>query len=207
MFDLFFRRDLHRYDIINKIIEKYNFKKYLEIGVNTGETFVKVNCSYKVSVDPEQYGYTTCQMTSDEYFEKLDKNEKFDLIFVDGLHTYEQCYKDLENSIKHLSDDGFIVCHDMNPPSSSHAKSEYNPYALIDWNGDVYKAFIKFRKNHLNYSSCMLYDCDWGIGVITKGIGQAIQCDTDNMSYDDFANNKMYLMNCIKSDDFIKNFC
>ena len=37
-------------------------------------------------------------MTSDEFFKS--NNEFFDLIFLDGLHTYEQTIKDIDNSIQ-----------------------------------------------------------------------------------------------------------
>ena len=34
---------------------------------------------------------------------------KFDLIFLDGLHTYEQTIKDINNSLKILNKDGLIL--------------------------------------------------------------------------------------------------
>lgn len=209
VFFTLFRNDIYRYDIVNALIEKYNFTKYLEIGVNNGDMFTKINCSHKVSVDPEQYGYTTHQMTSDDFFNDLDENEKFDIIFVDGLHVADQCYRDIENSIKHLSDGGFIICHDMNPPSEWYARSLKEYEADHNWwNGDVYKAFVKFRQNYQNYSSCVLYDCDWGLGVITKGIGQNImKVDIDNMSFKEWEQNKNVLMNCMDTNTFIQNFC
>ena len=40
-------------------------------------------------------------MTSDNYFSN-NKNNLFDLIFLDGLHTYEQTIKDIFNSLKTL---------------------------------------------------------------------------------------------------------
>jgi len=206
-FELNFRQDLFRYDIINFIIQKYNFKNYLEIGVDNGETFTMINCENKVSVDPVNKGYTVCQMTSDEYFDMLKDSKKFDVIFIDGLHTYDQCYKDIENAAKHLYDNGFIICHDMNPPTEYIARSISDYDGNGYWTGDVYKAFIKFRLNHYDkYKFCMLGDCDWGIGIITKGKSEPINCDLENLTYDDFKNNKAYLMNCITADDFINSF-
>lgn len=110
-------------------------------------------------------------MYSDDFFANLDKDDKFDIIFVDGLYKYEQCYRDLENSIKHLEDNGFLLCHDMNPYNRWLARPELVNGEIGPWNGDVYKSFIKFRQNHFDYCCCMLYDCDWEIGVIKKGIG------------------------------------
>ena len=48
-------------------------------------------------------------MTSDKFFKD---NEKFDIIFIDGLHTFEQTIKDIDNSIKFLRDKGVILIHD-----------------------------------------------------------------------------------------------
>lgn len=202
----YYRTDVYKKDIINKLIKKYNFKSYLEIGVFYGETFNAVECEIKTSVDPKQYGSTTHQMTSDEFFKQINKTEKFDVIFIDGLHTYEQCYKDIENATKHLSDNGFILCHDMNPIEEWWA-GDSPLFEGAGWTGNVYKSFIKFRQTHLDYSCCLLFDCDLGIGIIRKGIGQQIQCNVDTLTFNEFSYNKNYLMNCISTDDFIKTFC
>lgn len=204
-FSLYFTNKYFRYDILNLLIKKNNFKKYLEIGVATGDTFKNIECETKISVDPQQLGYTTYQMTSDEFFSKLDDSEKFDLIFIDGLHECFQCLRDLEHAILHLNENGYIVCHDMNPPNKWIARR--NPEGDGAWCGDVYKSFITFRTIHLDYSCCLLYDCDWGLGIIKKGIGQKIKCDVANLNYEEFSNNKNYLMNCIDTESFVTTFC
>jgi hypothetical protein len=43
------------------------------------------------------------------------QNEKVDLVYIDGMHTYEQVYKDIENYIKIVNKDGFISGHDYCP--------------------------------------------------------------------------------------------
>ena len=212
---IFFRNDIIRTDIINSLIKKHGFKSYLEIGVFDGSNFDSIECESKTSVDPEQWGSTTHVMTSDEFFAAISNDQKWDIIFIDGLHEYHQCYRDIINSTKYLNPGGFIICHDMNPLQKCNVIS-YDEYKAItdsglynsySWNGDVYKAFIKFRKEHVDWSTCMLYDCDWGIGVITKGIGQKIECDVDNLTFDEFTLNKGYLMNCIPVDEFLNLFC
>ena len=45
-------------------------------------------------------------MTSDEYFKKF--KDKFDLIFIDGLHHYNQVEKDIYNSLEILNDKRII---------------------------------------------------------------------------------------------------
>ena len=202
--DYFEKCGIHRYDIINRLIKTFNYKNYLEIGVSDGDNFVKVECENKTSVDPVQLGYTTHQMTSDEYFEQLADDVKFDIVFIDGLHLWEQCYKDIENSLKHLSPNGVIICHDMNPLEEMfQSRKEYNQYI---WNGDVWRAFVKVRSEHSNLYTCMIEDCDFGLGLITWGNLEPINIDKpiENLSYkDDFCKNKSYLMNTTTIDNFI----
>ena len=92
---------MHRTQLINHICNKIKAKTYLEIGVDDGVNFNNIQCDYKVGVDPNPYcKYATYHITSDDYFQF--HNEKFDLVFIDGLHHYDQVYKDIENSLKIL---------------------------------------------------------------------------------------------------------
>ena len=85
-----------RTNIIQKIIKKRSFKSYLEIGCDNDENFSQINIENKIGVDPLKGG--TLRMTSDEFFKK--NQIRFDIIFLDGMHTYEQTIKDINNSIK-----------------------------------------------------------------------------------------------------------
>ena len=196
--------EIYRYDIINRLIKAFDYKNYLEIGVSDGANFVEIECENKVSVDPQQLGYTTHQMTSDEYFEQLPDDVKFDIIFIDGLHLWEQCYRDIENSLKHLSPNGIIICHDMNPLEESFQSRK--PYNCYLWNGDVWRAFIKIRSEHNDLFTCMIEDCDTGLGVITWGNNEPIELETpvEKLSYtDDFCKNKAFLMNTTTINNFM----
>ena len=200
--DYFNQCGLKRYDVINLLIKNFNFESYLEIGVFNGENFVKVECENKTSVDPEQFGYTTHQMTSDQYFDQLSEDIKFDIIFIDGLHLWEQCYKDINNSLKHLSPNGVIICHDMNPIEEMYQSRVKNSFI---WNGDVWKAFVKLRSERNDLFTCMLEDCDYGLGIITWGNQETIKLDKsmEELLYCDFIENKPYLMNTTTIKDFI----
>lgn len=59
--------------------------------------------------------YIHIRMTSDEAFERI-KNNKYDFIFIDGLHTYDQLKKDLANYSTLIKKGGIISCHDYNHP-------------------------------------------------------------------------------------------
>lgn len=149
----------NRFEIINKIINYKNYKKYLEIGCFKDENFDKININYKVGVDPVSGG--TIRDTSDNYFTKNKDN--FDIIFIDGLHHYEQVKKDILNSLNFLNDGGIILVHDCLP---SRARDQMIPRSHENWNGDVWKAIVEFRtKKDLDTYVCM---ADQGLGLIIK---------------------------------------
>ena len=52
-------------------------------------------------------------MTSDDFF-RINKN-KFDVIFIDGLHEYQQAVNDIENSLGCLNENRVILLDDCLP--------------------------------------------------------------------------------------------
>ena len=124
---------LKRYDFINKALSLYdvNTVKYLEVGVFTNQTFETIKAKNKTSVDPDPGSYPTFLGTSDEFFNQ--NNEKFDVIFIDGLHHYDQCQADAINSLKCLNKNGFIFFHDFIP---RNFLEEYVPRRNELWTGD-----------------------------------------------------------------------
>lgn len=201
----FFTNKPRRFDIINKLINAFNYKSYLEIGVSGGYNIKEVNCNYKIGVDPVAGEYVTHVMTSDEYFKNLLPDDKFDIIFIDGLHLWEQCYRDIENSLNHLSPNGVIICHDMNPLEEMYQSRGYVSSGI--WNGDVWKAFVKVRMEHNDLFTCMIEDCDYGLGFITWGNQESIKLDKNfnELTYtEDFNKKKAYLMNTVKLNDFLE---
>ena len=126
--------------LLNAIIEKYWLQSYLEIGVqNPANNFDKIKCKEKTGVDPYPLGNpligTLFYCDSDTFF--LNKKEgKYDLIFIDGLHHADQVKRDFENSLHCLSDNGFIVIHDVLPENE---QGTFVPRETKIWWGDVYK--------------------------------------------------------------------
>jgi len=178
-----------RFDIINKIIDKNNYQSYLEIGCFDDETFSKVAGVNKVGVDPVSGG--TIRETSDIFFQK--NQEKFDLIFIDGLHEYEQVKKDIENSLKFINDNGVILLHDCLPVK---IREQMMPRSHEQWTGDVWKAIVESRtlQNRDTYT-CI---ADQGIGIIFKRNNRNIlKIDTNNFKRlrfkDYYFHNKEYM--------------
>lgn len=88
---------------IREIAALVDARSYLEIGVFRGVTFNAVEFQRKVAVDPnfqfdtEEFaaeGVAFHEMTSDEYFVTVAEPEPFDVIFLDGLHTFQQTFRD-----------------------------------------------------------------------------------------------------------------
>jgi hypothetical protein len=127
---------------------------------------------------------------------------KFDLIFIDGLHTAEQVKKDFENALKILSPDGFIVLHDCSPLKEEHTiVPRLTPTG--HWNGDVYRFAISLTKE--DAFDCDTVDIDNGCMVIsrTRGTKVYIIPDPSNIQWDHFDKNRKELLNLITWDEFI----
>lgn len=207
-----------RTEIINFLLEQVSQEKtYLEIGVrNPDDNFNLINAQKKYSVDPGvefEENPVDFKMTSDVFFENLynntvlNKDIKFDVIFIDGLHLADQVDRDIINALNFIKDDGFIVLHDCNPPTEWHARENYNyKHTPADgyWNGTTWKAFLKWRTNP-NVNSCCI-DTDWGIGILSKNkkIGQSIKNENPFFEYKVLENNRKYYMNLIEFNE-LKN--
>lgn len=156
---------MKRYRVINKLINNLSYTRYLEIGVRKGACFQKVRAPEKIGVDPDESSAATYHITSDEFFRS--NSEKFDIIFIDGLHHAEQVEKDIKNALLHLKDNGTILLHDCNPRSF---KSQKVPRETYIWNGDVWKAWVKFIQENCDKDlTAFTVNTDEGLGIIFKG--------------------------------------
>ena len=185
--------------IVQDIISRKNFKSYLEIGCFDNELFNTVKCDKKVGVDPATGG--NVRKTSDAYFR--DCNDKFDCIFIDGLHTYSQVIKDINNSLNVLNHGGIILLHDCLP---NNYFDQAVPRCQFNWNGDVWRAIIECRtRKDLDTYTCY---ADFGIGVIFKRVNQNfLDLSIKNFSkinFKEYFKNYKKLMNLVEYDDLIK---
>ena len=205
-----FRKFNHGYDItsrtsiINHLISTYDYKNYLEIGVRDLRNFDAIKCYKKIGIDPKplKLNKQIYKKTSDDFFSQLDKKIKFDIIFIDGLHLELQVDKDIDNSLKHLKNNGRIIIHDCNPPSEFHQRDNYEINGKFPaWNGTTWRSFIKNRMTNKNINMCVV-DCDWGVGIIKKGKQNLLKFK-ENFSYRDLQQNRICALNLISVDDFL----
>ena len=142
---------------LNWLAKTINAKSYLEVGVLNGKTFRDVRVKTKHAVDPNFQFDTraladrnTCfyPMPSDEYFARHIGRQQFDLVFLDGLHTYEQTFRDFCAVLPHTHARSVILIDDTLPPDPYSAlpdpreaerQKEAAGHVGGGWNGDVYK--------------------------------------------------------------------
>ena len=93
---------------------------YIELGVRDGRNFIEVSkyCKRAIAVDilpqqfrsdlilSESFEYNT--QSTDSYFATIDKNIKFDCVFIDADHSHQQSLKDFMNVKDYVVEDGFI---------------------------------------------------------------------------------------------------
>lgn len=142
---------------VNDLARCTGASSYLEIGVHKGDTFQAVNIPHKVAVDPKfMFDFESCatqatifhQTTSDQFFSRQRNGESFDIVFLDGLHTFEQTFRDFCNTISVTHDRSLIIIDDTIPVDiySSHPDQRLAIEMRRQtggsgqaWHGDVYK--------------------------------------------------------------------
>lgn len=137
---------------------------YLEIGCDRDELFDAVAMANRTGVDPNRGG--TVRAESDQFF--ATDQRKFDVIWIDGLHTYDQIRRDVVNSMRALKAGGWVGIHDLLPRNWIEA---YSPrlYSEGAWSGDVWKvAFELARTPGIDFR---IVNIDRGVGVfhLTQG--------------------------------------
>jgi hypothetical protein len=185
-----------RLEIVSETIQRKKFNTYLEIGCFDNQLFNHINIS-KTGVDPYKGG--NIKLKSDDFF-KINK-KKYDCIFIDGLHTYEQVIKDIANSLHCINQNGIIFVHDCLP---NNVYEQNIPRSTYVWNGDVWKAIVEMRtkKNLQTYT----INADYGIGVILKKKNQGIlnikETNFKKLKFKDFYYNHKNWLNIIEYNEF-----
>ncbi|MBC7915520.1 MAG: class I SAM-dependent methyltransferase [Pyrinomonadaceae bacterium] len=224
--------EIKRYHIIQACIDKLKKKKstvnYVEVGVQTGLCFFKIKADKKIAVDPNfiikpvkkikaylkntsNFNNQFFELTSDDFFAKKADHLKeiggIDVIFIDGLHLYEQVVIDVENALSFLNPGGVILLHDCNPVSEAAATRGHSPIEIRknpppgwtgEWNGDVWKAIIELRSRRTDIS-VTVFNCDYGIGYVTRNKPESMLSysaeEIKTLEYKDLDQNRQELLN------------
>lgn len=223
---------MNRLEVIQTVADRVGARTYLEIGIKRGATFLRVRVSRKLAVDPEPFlarraVVKACvrdprnlfnriaRKTSDEFFAEPPPflvNRRLDVAFIDGLHTYAQSLKDVENCLGFLNPGGIILLHDCNPGNAQAARPALQPPAeTIGWSGDVWKTIVHLRFFRPNLRAFVL-DCDCGIGVVSRGDSEdqsvPVVADTetlDRMGYEELALDRERLLG-LRHPSYLQRF-
>ena len=133
---------MNRVDFIQSLFQAGGFDTYLEIGTNTGASFLPIRAARKFAVDPRfqipwkekarailrhpgNLRNRYFEQESDQFFATreafLRSQGTLDVVLVDGLHTFRAALNDVLNSLRFLREDGVIVMHDCLPPHEAAA--------------------------------------------------------------------------------------
>ncbi len=175
-----------REHVLQGLLDLHPDASYLEVGVHSGLTFRPLKAARKVAVDPDfrfnlpdpavTHALEYHPVTSDVFFGQIvDPSRKFDVIYLDGLHTAEQTLRDLLNAVEHLKDDGVIVIDDVVPTSYAASLPDIDDFLLARdrisvetphdaWMGDVFKLvyFVEAFMQAFDY------------GVVSENHGQMV---------------------------------
>lgn len=141
-----------------------HMSRYLEIGLDCGMTIEDVTFPYRTGVDPNPKfdihdvpaGVDIHPVPSDDFFGQLPRRTRYDVIFIDGLHTYQQTYRDIVHALR-VCPHGVLLVDDVIPsdwisaiPDHEISLTERRRQGLTDlsWHGDVFKAMMILDDHH-----------------------------------------------------------
>ena len=193
----------NKHEIINNL-NNNNLEKYLEIGVENGYTFEKVDVIYKIGLDPATNydNKALIKTSSDIFFHKINESnyisdilgypiDYFDIILIDGMHHFENVLNDFNNSIKKLSEKGFILINDCIPINyNEQLRIPIHHYYYNDilkykeeWTGDVWKFVYYLLQNYQEKINFKYYNSNVLRGLMTIQIKEHFEINIS--SYDE----------------------
>jgi hypothetical protein len=221
---------VNRVKAVQRALDGRVKRVYLEIGVEHGFAFRLITADEKIAVDPafKRWGRLSdtkarathyFETTSDAFFANETaflEQHGIDVALIDGLHTYRQVVRDVENTLRYLRDDGVIVLHDCNPVYASRAcpATSYEDFRAqnrwwhIRWNGDVWKAIVHLRSTRDDLRIAVL-KCDHGVGLVRKGFPESrlsySPAQIEALNYADLAADRDRLLN-LKPPGYLDEF-
>lgn len=192
--------------------------RYLEIGIQSGLTLESVRADVVVGVDPEHRvnlarlpsHVRIHTVGSDEFFARSmstdgPTTDSFDVVFVDGLHTFEQSYRDVINAFSVLSGCGVVIVDDTVPTSRFAALPDRQTakqlqrdqgFASLDWMGDVFRTVLAIRRFHPTIAVATVIDehhrgqtfmwRDQSLGVAANRLEPAHESDLASLRESDY---------------------
>jgi len=134
-----YKKTEHYFNFIKWLILLTNCQTYLELGVEYSlnikeiKNLVKLCVGVDINDIEDKENIEFFQMTTNEFFKINSK--KFDIIFIDADHNFDQVKNDFDNSLKILNKFGIIILHDTDPINKELLKPQFcnNSYKIIDY--------------------------------------------------------------------------
>jgi hypothetical protein len=149
-----------RATVVKTLVSLHESPTYLEIGCAENLLFDQVAAARKVGVDPARGG--THRMTSDAFF--AANQDRFDVVFIDGLHHYQQVRRDVVNALAVIPAGGWIALHDLYP--RDWIEEHVPQIATSRWTGDPWK--VAFELAVSPGVDFRLVEIDHGVGIVRK---------------------------------------
>ena len=174
---------------VNYLAEKHAARHYLEIGPGSGKRFQAVRMPLKAGTHMPAKAVPTCPapgthylpMSSDAFFAAFSSSGEdavktlkqkmdpplFDLILIDGLHTFAQSLRDFENSLTCAHADTLFILQGSVPCDPYSALPDRRACLISRkeaglsgraWHGDVFKTVLAIHDRYPRYSYCTIAD-------------------------------------------------
>jgi hypothetical protein len=133
------------------------------------------------------------KLESDSFFELVADDQKYDLVFLDGLHTWQQTYKDLMNTLNHAHPHTIVIIDDVVPDDALAAFPDWDEALKMKdaagnsdgrWQGDVFKVLLIIQDHHPELEFCVVGKSEVGDNpqaIVWKRDADVVAFDSENL--------------------------
>jgi len=174
------------YTIAKGLSDYGKLNSYVELGVYKGRTFKRVapiaKKSYAVDISDKYFknfdnikNAELIHGSTDEFLKSnISKKMKFDLIFIDANHKFENSFSEFCLSLQLINDNGLILLHDTYPASQEWISEDGDRKC-----GDTWKTALKIKNDYSDVCEIVTLPFYHGISIVRK-INKTEQLDWMN---------------------------